>query len=822
MTWLLGVAQFLASAFWLLTAFYALLASQPFAYEQFLRPQLVPAVSIFARQHAAIGAAALVLFAVPQYRHSRSAARRPPLAVILLAGLWSAVTAALFWLPPLSTLGPGRTADLLVFAALVPAMLVAVVDFSAAPAIDRGVPSARHRADFSACAGAALLATGISVALGMETEAGSLAASLTGIVTTGLLQLVLFAAVFLCLTAARAVAAIAGSGVLEVGAVAAILFAAIFLMLWRVVLPSLMTGRAGTVLVAAAFACAITVAVVARGLARSSSGDDALVRVTSALSPQIAGRGRGWLTAWMAALFLVAFAGVAASAAADWNFLISRLAVGLVWLLVLSAWVRYAPVASPREPLTCFGLAGLALALHVGWTTSAVDRALAAAGVERTAAVRQWAARDPSGRFLIDALAPPVSTADTGLFDFLQAHTNIPVSVQVAPVEVVLSPAVGPPAAYRPHIFLFVVDSLRRDYLGPYNREASFTPAIDALARDSAVFERAFTRYGATGLSVPSIWTGGMLLHKQYVTPFHPMNALAKLLEAQQYAQWLSMDYILQAILPASSRRVALDTHHTVKDHRFCGTLDEIRGRLTPRASSDDPVFAYSLPQDIHVSAIMRDGGESVDETTPAGFYSPVASRVRRFDRCFGAFVDDLKAKGLYDDSVIVLTSDHGDSLGEGGRMGHAYTLYPEIVQIPLIVRLPPKLSAGWVPENEGVVYTTDITPTLYALLGAPPAQPQPFFGRPLFRARGARPRAADVAPVFAASYGAVYASMPPSGRTLYVLDAVNRREDAFELDGTGPGRPVVASDDLRQEGQEAIRSTVTRIADFYRFTPPR
>ena len=51
---------------------------------------------------------------------------------------------------------------------------------------------------------------------------------------------------------------------------------------------------------------------------------------------------------------------------------------------------------------------------------------------------------------------------------------------------------------------------------------------------------------------------------------------------------------------------------------------------------------------------------------------------MRRLDGCFGAFVDDLKASGLYDDSLIVLTSDHGDSLGEQGRMGHAYTVFPK------------------------------------------------------------------------------------------------------------------------------------------------
>ena len=99
----------------------------------------------------------------------------------------------------------------------------------------------------------------------------------------------------------------------------------------------------------------------------------------------------------------------------------------------------------------------------------------------------------------------------------------------------------GGPSAEPPNIFIFLVDSLRRDYLSPYNGRVSFTASIDAFAKESLVFRRAFTQYGATGLSVPSVWIGGLLLHKQYVTPFAPMNAPARLLQHEQYAQWISM-----------------------------------------------------------------------------------------------------------------------------------------------------------------------------------------------------------------------------------------------------------------------------------------
>ena len=271
----------------------------------------------------------------------------------------------------------------------------------------------------------------------------------------------------------------------------------------------------------------------------------------------------------------------------------------------------------------------------------------------------------------------------------------------------------------------------------------TFTPALERFARESTVFERAFTRYGATGLSVPSIWVGGLVLHKQYVTPFAPMNTLAKLLEHEQYAQWISMDNILDVILPPSARREPLDADIQVADFRLCRTLGEIRGRLDRLKAGGPPTFVYSLPQDVHVSAITREGAAPVDGASYGTFYAPYASRVRRLDACFGEFIDDLKSRGLFDRSLIVVTADHGDSLGEQGRMGHAYTIFPEILQVPLIVHLP-SAWAGLRADPSAPAFTTDLTPTLYALLGHEPRPPARVL-RPSAVPKGRRARAAAI-----------------------------------------------------------------------------
>ena len=814
-----AVAQVVAIVFWILTACYALLASQTFVYEQFLRPQLVPSIAWFARHHQVI---CIGLLAGYLFSHLRTRTERQSrVAVAVVACAWGLNVVRQF-LVPLAAVSPGPTAYAAIAAALILLLLVATVDILSAPPIVDGSDAPPHASDFVACLASAGVATAISTAIGFERGGGLILSSLTGIVTSALLHLVLFVALFLLLTVVRSVAALAGSRRVEVVLTASLLIGHVFLFLARAVLPSIVSNRSSMFVLAGGFALAISLSVVGRGLRSSSSEDDALKRVLGALSPRVVARWDG-LFAWLAVVGVAAWSLAKASETADWNFIVSNMGVALTWVLVLATLARSVQVTTFGKPLTLVAATGAVLALNVAWTSAAFDRPATSSAAQP--AGRSWNSLDPAARFLTERVSVPAAAADETLVDLLQHHTNVAATMPVAPVDVSFG-TTSSVASYRPHIFLIVIDSLRRDYVGAYNSAVTFTPSLDAFGRDNVVFDRAFTRYGATGLAVPSIWTGGMLLHKQYVTPFAPMNTLARLLADQRYAQWVGMDNIMDVILPASEHRQPLDARRMVKDFRSCQTLAEIRTRLGQRQSADGPVFAYTLPQDIHVSTLTREGRNVLDSGGPDvydGFDAAVASRIRAVDRCFGEFIADLKARKLYDDSIVIVTSDHGDSLGENGRMGHAYTLYPEIVQIPLLVHVPRRLVDGLEAENEGPVFSTDITPTLYALLGVSPRQPRSFFGRSLFRSRGSRPReAGGQTPVLAASYGAVYGALLGGGRTLYVLDTINMREHAFTLDGTGPGVPLAVDANMRVEGQKALRDTVEAIAEFYKFEPRR
>jgi len=311
-----------------------------------------------------------------------------------------------------------------------------------------------------------------------------------------------------------------------------------------------------------------------------------------------------------------------------------------------------------------------------------------------------------------------------------------------------------------------------------------------------------------------------MLLHKQYVTPFGPMNTLDKLLTAEDYRRWMSMEHIVETITPPNAALEPLDAGVPVKDQRLCRTLDEVRGRLDRIAAAGKPTFVYSLPQDVHISTLTREGSQPIDDNGYAGFNAAYASRVRRLDGCFGAFVDDLKTRGLYDDSLIVLTSDHGDSLGEQGRMGHAYTVFPEVIQVPLLVHLPASLRSGYTADASALTFTSDLSPTLYALLGHTPSSPSPIFGQPIYTGSGDTRPARVGTQVVASSYGSVYGALLDDGRRLYIIDAVSLREYEYEMDGSAAGRSISIRGADREAGQKAVRAAVDEISRVYAYHP--
>jgi hypothetical protein len=191
-----------------------------------------------------------------------------------------------------------------------------------------------------------------------------------------------------------------------------------------------------------------------------------------------------------------------------------------------------------------------------------------------------------------------------------------------------------------------------------------------------------------------------------------------------------------------------------------------------------------------------------------------VAARIEKWDACFGDFLKDLERRGLADDSVVVLTSDHGDSLGEEGRFGHAYTLYPEVVRVPLLVRLPRAWRGRARCNPSALAFTADLTPTLYDLFGHPVAERFPW-GAPLCALDREPPARHQGPQLIASSYGPVYGLVEQGGAQLFVADGVNFAEEMFAL-GDGPPARLQPTDAEKAERERIIASDIAALERAY------
>ena len=91
---------------------------------------------------------------------------------------------------------------------------------------------------------------------------------------------------------------------------------------------------------------------------------------------------------------------------------------------------------------------------------------------------------------------------------------------------------------------------------------------------------------------------------------------------------------------------------------------------------------------------------------------------ITQHDRHFGAFLDRLAALGLAEDTLIVVTSDHGEEFDDHGSWGHGHSVYQELLHVPLMFRLPGRLPAGG--RVSDAVSTLDVSSTVTSLLGVP------------------------------------------------------------------------------------------------------
>ena len=402
----------------------------------------------------------------------------------------------------------------------------------------------------------------------------------------------------------------------------------------------------------------------------------------------------------------------------------------------------------------------------------------------------------------------------------LREHTNIRNAQATRGVNLVEN--LVPTNTERPNIFIFVIDSLRPDYLGAYNQRVDFTPNLDALAQDSVVVRNTYTQYAGTTLSEPAIWSGALLLHAHYQQPFSKVNSLEKLAKTDDYQTIVSYDTILPEILSPSDDLVKLDTDKLWNEYEICSTIEQTERALDSRSDKSRPVLFFAQPMNVHQFA-RNNWPTTTAANWPSrpGFVSRIAYEVHQVDTCMGRFVSYLKTNSLYDHSIIVLTADHGDATGEFGRHSHSLWIYPEIMRVPLIIHLPKDMRGKFVTDDSRISTLTDITPSLYYLLGHRPIVDSPLFGRPLFAASREELNRYRRNEVFLASDArAVYGILSNDGRYLYATYDSPAESLLFDLQQDPNAQRSILTDTLKKQYDQRIIGQLQQIADYYGFKP--
>ncbi len=282
-----------------------------------------------------------------------------------------------------------------------------------------------------------------------------------------------------------------------------------------------------------------------------------------------------------------------------------------------------------------------------------------------------------------------------------------------------------------PHVVLVTIDTLRADRVGAYGYPRDTTPTIDRLASEGALFERAYSSSPVTDRSLPTM-LGGLYPSMYTEAIDYEAHELAdrRVLfpERLQAAGWrtvivssteiLLRDNLDQGIDDLDLRSV-MEKDATIVTTRALEKLlahehDATRVPLFLWVHYYDPHGPYEPPRTYRR---WDDGGRASAENRSARYDAEVAYVDDEMSRIVGM----LKRLGMWDRTVFVVTSDHGEEFMDHGGWYHAEELYDESVRVPLVVRMP-GLHAHRIAAPVGLV---DLGPTLLELVGVTPSGPE-------------------------------------------------------------------------------------------------
>lgn len=276
-------------------------------------------------------------------------------------------------------------------------------------------------------------------------------------------------------------------------------------------------------------------------------------------------------------------------------------------------------------------------------------------------------------------------------------------------------------------IYIYVLDALRPDFLGCYGGDEDVSPNIDQLANDAVIFENAYATSTWTKPSGASILTGeypsAVNMNHTYDVLDSSVTLLPEILEkrghttvgvtgqgfisekfglGRGYNEFVNLRERPDLVNSGrTSAGLASDEELVLPDsYDINATLFEFLNKI------ENDVFSLIWSVDTHdpyyVPGTESHFNNTGEEYVPAGdleryiaeegvekVHSLYKEMIRYNDKAIGEFVNHLRKRGCYENSLILLTSDHGEAFGEHGEVGHAGLVHEEQIRVPLIVKFP-------------------------------------------------------------------------------------------------------------------------------------
>jgi arylsulfatase A-like enzyme len=297
----------------------------------------------------------------------------------------------------------------------------------------------------------------------------------------------------------------------------------------------------------------------------------------------------------------------------------------------------------------------------------------------------------------------------------------------------------------RPNVVFCSIETWRRDHTSLHGYGRRTTPFLEELARSSLVFEEAHSQSSWTRPSVASMLTGLYPRQHRTLVALDSLDAsLTTLPEILRLSGYRTAGFFTNEMLrhPAFNHDQGFDLFVDEVDHPMAVLVRDVLAWLDSEGPMPflvfmhvyDPHLPYEAPGEYReVFCSSYDGPVSwlarLDEPDLRELAQILPEDVEyvksRYDgellytdTMLKALVDGLAARGVWEDTLLVLVGDHGEEFYEHGGWGHGRDLLPEKLRVPLVIRLPGNLGGG--QHVAGLASGVDLMPTVLSVLGLP------------------------------------------------------------------------------------------------------